>query len=322
MKSFFKYSVYRKDFFNNPKLRITQRISLNDPFECLPTTEQVARLYDRIFKAYQDNGFDVKGNDLIGNQIRTSDSNFQYQYTHLFNKYGIVSLSSTYDNLLMWSHYTNQHKGIVIELDIKKLGLANKICHSLISTKNTTQPQKVRYNNNREIVDLNSNSFNYLFDAFFVKSKQWKYEKEYRIVGQLTDSTEVKIRKESWDVLLENKYDVFFNKVECDKDYFALSLNSKAYLPNDEYTFGDDPDKMLTNLLYNAYSRLAEHPTTLFLYDIPKDAIKKVIIGCEMPKVEKEDIYRALTQYETDIEVFEASRHPGKFELILKKNWP
>lgn len=33
----------------------------------------------------------------------------------------MTCMTETYDNILMWSHYANSHKGICIEYDVKKL---------------------------------------------------------------------------------------------------------------------------------------------------------------------------------------------------------
>ena len=36
---------------------------------------------------------------------------------YLINNIGIFSLSKVPDNILMWSHYADSHKGIVLEFD-------------------------------------------------------------------------------------------------------------------------------------------------------------------------------------------------------------
>lgn len=46
MKSLYKYSTYRKGYFDNPTLRITQRNALNDPFESLPPVREVQEFFE------------------------------------------------------------------------------------------------------------------------------------------------------------------------------------------------------------------------------------------------------------------------------------
>jgi len=92
MKRLFKILIVRKGFFLDPKLRLSQRSTLNDPFECLPKTSQVADYYDRVFRLFKEKGHDVTGYEDIGENLRSSSSDSLYQYTPIHDRYGIVSL--------------------------------------------------------------------------------------------------------------------------------------------------------------------------------------------------------------------------------------
>lgn len=213
MKKLYKFLSLRDDFFDKPKIRLSQRIILNDPFECLPPADQVARLYNRIGDSIQKNmGLekDADGFRRISDAVLDSVS-AHFEYTSLFDHYGIVSLSQNYESILMWSHYSSQHTGIVIEIDISKLGLKNQITHSRFDGSNTSSPYPVIYTNNRKIADNNNTTFNHLFDSYMVKAEQWSYEKEYRIIANLTDATEVLIPENIWNDFRESKYGFFFN---------------------------------------------------------------------------------------------------------------
>ncbi|QTM09799.1 DUF2971 domain-containing protein [Brachyspira hyodysenteriae] len=79
----------------------------------------------------------------------------------------------------MWSHYADKHKGICIEYDISQLQNNN----------NNFILKKIDYNSSMLLFDLkneilldNDKSVKSIIDLFTVKSKEWEYEDEYRIL--------------------------------------------------------------------------------------------------------------------------------------------
>ena len=87
---------FRKDFFENLCLRASQRGGLNDPFELSPAQDYIDRLQRG---GLSDNFFEET-------EIAFPNSNV--------NEIGVISFTENYNNLLMWSHYANEHKGIVV----------------------------------------------------------------------------------------------------------------------------------------------------------------------------------------------------------------
>jgi hypothetical protein len=93
---------------------------------------------------------------------------------------GILSLAQRCDVPLMWSHYCNQHKGIVIGFDVTK-GL-------LLPKPNRENPDAfcdigpIDYQTAR--FRFPGNTTNRL-DFMFVKDSCWQYEQEWRIVRSL-----------------------------------------------------------------------------------------------------------------------------------------
>ncbi|MEI0524603.1 DUF2971 domain-containing protein [Brachyspira murdochii] len=99
------------------------------------------------------------------------------------NNIRICSLSSTYDNFLMWSHYSNEHKGICIAYDVSNI---NKYHNTIF--------KKVRYTSNIIFGDYEHVLDNYslilesrFISLFYLKHKNWKYENEYRIISYNTE---------------------------------------------------------------------------------------------------------------------------------------
>ncbi len=313
MKKLYKFLSYREGFFEAPKLRLTQRKALNDPFECLPPADQVANLFNRIgdkqIEGAQENGF-----HRISKEILDSDT-AHYKYTNLFDHYGIVSLSQSYESILMWSHYSSQHTGVVIEIDINELALENKIVHSRYDEGNSTKPHPIIYTNDRKLAKNNGTTFNHLFDSYVVKAEQWSYEKEFRIVANLCDASEVLIGNDALRALQSSEYGYFFDYKLFDNKLTKISLNTNAFSPQPGFPFSDTPKKMRANMLTNAYSLLSDYDSSLFLYEIPKKSITKVILGCCISDKNKNEIISQLNAYSNSVEVIFSVRDKNRFEL-------
>lgn len=109
-------------------------------------------------------------------------------------QFGILSLTKKKDNLIMWAHYAKNHEGFVIEFNTQ---------HPFFNqTKNEADKirklYEVRYVKERPVMTLytpempNGEFLQYLMDNIFLsKSKDWKNEKEWRIILELKDATEV-----------------------------------------------------------------------------------------------------------------------------------
>lgn len=313
MKKLYKFLSYRKGFFESPKLRLTQRKALNDPFECLPPADQVANLFNRIgdtqIEGIQENGFHRISKEILDSEIA------HYKYTNLFDHYGIVSLSQAYDSILMWSHYSSQHTGIVIEIDINELALENKIVHSRYGEGNSSKPYPIIYTNNRKLAKDCGTTFNHLFDSYAVKAEQWSYEKEFRIIANLCDASEVLIGNDALRALQSSDYGFFFDYKDTDVELTKISLNSNAFVSQPGFPFSNTPEKMRANMLTNAYSLLSDYDSSLFLYDIPKKSITKVILGCCISEKNKSEIISQLHAYSNSVEIICSARDKNRFEL-------
>ena len=93
---------------------------------------------------------------------------------------GIYSLSRTFNDELLWTHYANSHTGFCIEYELDNL------LGSHVSENRYSFP--VLYNLNPSEIDFKdvssaSKNTDLIQKAFGCKSKKWEYEKEYRIVN-------------------------------------------------------------------------------------------------------------------------------------------
>lgn len=94
------------------------------------------------------------------------------------NKIGIYALSQTYSDELLWAHYANSHYGFCIEYDLEKLlevYSSKKLYH--FPMKYSRFPPQLSLS-----LAISGDLLKVIKNLSGVKSKRWKYEKEYRIV--------------------------------------------------------------------------------------------------------------------------------------------
>lgn len=83
--------------------------------------------------------------------------------------YRVASLSADPTNFLMWSHYADGHKGIVIEVEVpEERGDLIQVTYTAFSSVFTDKLQT-------------KEDMRHLFNG---KGEEWAYEQEYRIVAE------------------------------------------------------------------------------------------------------------------------------------------
>lgn len=126
------------------------------------------------------------------NLNQSYSENFKESFS---NTFGVLSLTQNPDNLLMWSHYCDSHRGFLIELDQNSSFFDQRIndIDTIRKLKN------VQYINQRPQIDKLFKSekvdrddyLEEIMNLFFLtKSDAWAYEKEMRIVLPLESANE------------------------------------------------------------------------------------------------------------------------------------
>lgn len=215
---FYKYvPEERIDILQNRLIRFTQPLALNDPFEAKPhfyklgSKEEFAKHYAEairrfIYRVWVDY-CRALGNDpgrfalakkvendpdyaewLYKNLHKQNPQNFlpnlRGRFYGLHNEFGILSLSETPNNLLMWAHYAAGHTGFVLVLDGS---------HDFFTGTNSlpgfAKLERVEYRSERPRITIEETSKETaLRDIFFVKGSEWEYEKEWRYLKNLTNA--------------------------------------------------------------------------------------------------------------------------------------
>lgn len=224
--SFFKFvSFERQDILAKGMIRFAPIGEFNDPFELEPVITPYSRDYLNYLMSLTERErqlIEFGDKDLDYSYDRTmSVEKYRKLYKERISKYGILSLSSNCEinpllavcipekkdprtNILMWSHYADSHKGLVIEFD-------NDFIPEI-------EIHKVEYSSDRDFLtfeDIDDNDFH---KVFYKKSKEWGYEQEYRAVLPLSKALEVK----------DNKYHLFnFNKKCIRSITFGCAMNQE-----------------------------------------------------------------------------------------------
>lgn len=107
--------------------------------------------------------------DQLNDPFDVASESLEKQFKNLKlnkNNFKLCSLSQINDNKLMWSHYTQEHTGICV--GYKFLYLPNYVGKDEVKYKNTNLDEKEIFDN--------------LIEYWTVKSEDWEYEKEVRLL--------------------------------------------------------------------------------------------------------------------------------------------
>jgi hypothetical protein len=98
---------------------------------------------------------------------------------YLAEEHGILGLCETSEDIIMWSHYSNCHRGFCVAFDKKKL-------ENFFEQKNIPiGPYRVSYEPNYPIVKFindDNNVNNISMEILTKKSDRWSYENEWRYI--------------------------------------------------------------------------------------------------------------------------------------------
>ncbi len=133
---------------NNGTIRFTPPNEFNDPFELLPAKKEYTYEMNKKFQDYAS------------------------------RKIGILSLTEKRNDLVMWSHYAHDHKGVVIEFSVN-----NEFMNIHDFGNKEATCQKVKYEEKRCWAPDEWNQkekYDFILKLGITKSTYWENEKEWR----------------------------------------------------------------------------------------------------------------------------------------------
>lgn len=213
---------FRTSFFDDPLLRLTPPYELNDPFDSKPTQKGIEKKTEFFF--------DEQGDSTpTPHNVRAA---YEADLKNGLNQFGIISLTEDPYNLLMWSHYANEHKGLVLSIscNASTFDFHDQFTNTCGISKTT--PMKITYSNRRPGHEMPEDTiyeyFEHNFHSHFamIKGNDWIYEKEYRYLLRLmeADAAIVDINSTTWvsnqnsDVRITHlKGDTYKIEASCDE---------------------------------------------------------------------------------------------------------
>ncbi len=220
----YKFLKFRDNLLQDKGLilRATQRKFLNDPFEFRPPK----KLTDKIKEFYLRTGM--------------PEPSYEKMCDSFYRLHGVISFTESKSNLLMWSHYADGHKGLVLEFNPQ---------NNFFNDLNRVKYDSVISDHILNSINIDDNDT--FFKLFYIKSDEWIYEKEHRIIREFSGSDyylkgeAIREGKDSvysdetvffavpYDALLK----IYFGceMEETHKKYFFDELNKKA--PENNFKF-------------------------------------------------------------------------------------
>lgn len=189
--------------------------NMNDPFDCLwqldtkfdelERTSLVTRLtdfmvgfktpkiqeqiVDEVSRSFAEINLDDQEIQKIINEACSNPNNLVKNLTDrvslhrnaTIKEFCFCSLSKDYTNILMWSHYANSHKGIVVGVEFEDFYIDRKISIQKVRYSNKLPPFNISKYSKAESFNNARLQMSLIFSYLSHKTLNWKYEKEYRI---------------------------------------------------------------------------------------------------------------------------------------------
>lgn len=174
------------DIITKNKIKFSDPSRFNDPFDCSPhyrNSSEPNKVRPDLF-ARLDRGGLSPAEKIIFTQRAINMANCAFKDGN-FNKeamraIGVLSLSRTPWNVLMWSHYARHHTGFVVEFQeqtVFPIGQDGTDPRWLVTFE-------VNYSDERPVIERWDRPVEKEIDKIFMcKSKVWEYEQEERVIN-------------------------------------------------------------------------------------------------------------------------------------------
>jgi hypothetical protein len=111
--------------------------------------------------------------------VRSVSESLEPSLKNVAKKTLVSCFSEINDSIVMWSHYADKHRGFCIEYDFKSLPLINKTSVLLYPVVYQSELFDIT-----DYIKSEKNSLSILLGirAAITKSKEWEYEREWRLI--------------------------------------------------------------------------------------------------------------------------------------------
>lgn len=232
-------SLGLKRFFTHKEIFLSSPLQFNDPFDCKVHILKDKKVYK--FKKFVKSMVKKNSPHLVGKTLNqevkkvmedpkfNNPDLFNTAYRTFMDGIGVYSLTEKPDNLLMWSHYANSHKGFCLKF---KVSMDELLFWTAFKVKYENTYPKVNF--------LDFDKGGTVAKWALTKSTDWEYEQEWRIFdSNLNDSTRLQYftKNELAGVIFgalmpendKNSLLKIIEQSECNIKLYQAELHEKEY---------------------------------------------------------------------------------------------
>lgn len=178
------------DNVKNNVLWLSRPATFNDPFDCAkamihdrPNEFRADLFYDAFLNLDDSQMMDFAKSwveqERIANGRESASPSDIYFRQQLTGASGVACFSELSKHLLMWSHYADSHKGYCLEFSTEYAPFCDQLYK--VTYQNAMPTIVVSEREIGDVVDLRA--------FLLIKARVWSYEKEWRVVSELSDTT-------------------------------------------------------------------------------------------------------------------------------------
>ena len=304
-----------RNIFSDGFIRLSQPSVLNDPFEatfCSRSLDELANHFD----------------DTTAIDLELGEISFSEYIKIRMQSVGVISFSENKENLLMWAHYADEHKGLVIGiLDIPENG---SIFHNLVNVDllNSTsfdsyspfdgKPRAINY---RKGLRYRNDKFDYdysnisaegadriLYEVFMQKSDEWIYEQEHRIILKVVQADKVILPS------LDDITNVKIQNMILESTHSSIDPETGHHVVN----LVDFRDQRERRVIANELSKLSKNPNVIYLMKLSSSAINSCLLGLKSP-ITKSEVLGKHVLAAGSFAVWEAKKDVDYYTLEFKE---
>ena len=165
-----KLETFTENIFSKNEIWFEKPVNFNDPFDCKYSYEEIPNV-DLMKQYIQKNFKNINIEDLDLNKYKELIyAKLNKELKEIISNDGLSCFSKNNDNILMWSHYADSHKGVCIKFD-----MLSDLDFFMI-------PIEIVYKDEYPKFDILNSENENLYDSIYkIKANCWKYEEEVRI---------------------------------------------------------------------------------------------------------------------------------------------
>ncbi|WP_120502160.1 DUF2971 domain-containing protein [Roseovarius sp. EL26] len=255
-----------KEAINSRRIYFSSLVGQNDPFDCNPSFKQssaieiveyfkkfrpgkliieeatAARLYPNNSTPAQRRNIRKSFRPTIANvqRVMNTGANLMDEQRR---KAFICCFSESWDNPLMWSHYSNSHQGYCIKYRFKQDLIRKYDDHVPLDVQYSSERPKLtildllKFADEQKTVSEGYNPTDVLHAIAYQKPEEWEYEKEWRVhsTGDPTPGYKTIMALEPVEIILGANSDERVPEVIRQRVNSSISI-SKVYLDAHRYS--------------------------------------------------------------------------------------